>query len=127
MTGNFQLSAKANDGRIYVVAADTYDDFYGNLVAWLGGSNEADAALKDGAALLSGTPADFAQATTVVQGAFPQAQAVSAGAAPSCQHGPRTYKEANAKFNSPAKWACTQPPKLPSGEWNPNYCRPVPA
>lgn len=74
MTANIQLSAKANDGKIFVVGGDNFDDFYVNLVAVNGGDTAAtDAIINEAKQLLAPVSAERA-ALDNARKAFPQAQ-----------------------------------------------------
>ncbi len=53
MTANIQLSGKSASGIIAVVGGDNFDDFYQNLVAFLGGDvNTADATIREASRLI---------------------------------------------------------------------------
>lgn len=81
MTANIQLSGKANDGRIFVVGGDSYEEFRANVLALVDDPGTADALIADAAKLIAGVgvgvsqPAadPFTGAQNVVQAAFPQA------------------------------------------------------
>jgi predicted component of type VI protein secretion system len=84
MTSNIQVSGKANNGIIFVVGGDSYDDFYTNLLA-VNDSDEARTTstvaqlreLVNVGGPVAQTPAQsFQQAEQVVAQSFPQAQPV---------------------------------------------------
>lgn len=127
MTANIQLSGKANNGIIFVVGGDTFDDFFANLVATLDGdAGLADSTVKEAARLIvpasaGGDGGSVQQAAANIAAAFPQATPAPQAAprqaptgappgqqAPLCDHGyARVYKSGVSKAGKPYKmWSC---------------------
>jgi hypothetical protein len=52
VTANIQISGKANNGIIFVVGGDTYDEFRANLIATLGSAQSADETIVEAARLI---------------------------------------------------------------------------
>lgn len=73
MTGNFQVSSKLYDGRIFVVASETYAGFCEALESAVG-VEESQELLKQMAQSLLGAPQTSAQAVDNIRQSFPDAQ-----------------------------------------------------
>lgn len=128
MTGNFQVSSKLPDGRIFVVASETYVGFCEALESAVG-IEESQDVLKIMAQSLSGTPNNGVQAVQNIAAAFPGAEAVhtahptNAGnlgpSSKTCSHGVMT-KRTGAGAKGPWKaYMC------PSPKGTPDQCEPV--
>ena len=128
MTGNFQVSSKLPDGRIFVVASETYVGFCEALESAVG-IEESQDVLKIMAQSLSGTPNNGVQAVQNINAAFPGAEAVhtahptNAGnlgpSSKTCSHGVMT-KRTGAGAKGPWKaYMC------PSPKGTPDQCEPV--
>jgi hypothetical protein len=72
MTGNFQVSSKLPDGRIFVVASETYTAFCEALESTVG-IEESQAVLQQMAQSLLGAPSASVQAVQNITAAFPGA------------------------------------------------------
>lgn len=116
MTANIQLSYRDQHGRIFVVGGDTPAEFEANVVGMLGGNDAAVQRVFEDFQILADPPVQqaVANAAPVRAGGFtggtpaPQAGPPAPGA-PSCQHGPRAYKEAftsKAGRAMPSSWQC---------------------
>lgn len=130
MTGNFQVSSKLGDGRIFVVASETYAGFCEALESAVG-IEESQELLKQMAQSLSGAPSTPLQAMQNLRAAFPDAQ-VDHTAHPTqtavstlgpegkkCQHGVMT-KRNGAGAKGPWKaYMC------PSPKGTPDQCEPI--
>jgi len=128
MTGNFQVSSKLPDGRIFVVASETYVGFCEALESAVG-IEESQDVLKIMAQSLSGAPNNGVQAVQNIAAAFPGAEAVhtahptNAGnlgpSSKTCSHGVMT-KRTGAGAKGPWKaYMC------PSPKGTPDQCEPV--
>ena len=128
MTGNFQVSSKLPDGRIFVVASETYAGFCEALESAVG-IEESQDVLKIMAQSLTGAPANGVQAVQNIAAAFPGAEAVhtahptNAGnlgpSSKTCSHGVMT-KRTGAGAKGPWKaYMC------PSPKGTPDQCEPV--
>ena len=128
MTGNFQVSSKLPDGRIFVVASETYAGFCEALESAVG-IEESQDVLKIMAQSLSGAPNNGVQAVQNIAAAFPGAEAVhtahptNAGnlgpSSKTCSHGVMT-KRTGAGAKGPWKaYMC------PSPKGTPDQCEPV--
>ena len=73
MTGNFQVSSKLYDGRIFVVASETYAGFCEALEQAVG-IEESQDLLKQMAQSLSGAPQNASQAVENIRQSYPDAQ-----------------------------------------------------
>jgi hypothetical protein len=130
MTGNFQVSSKLYDGRIFVVASETYAGFCEALESAVG-IEESQDLLKQMAQSLSGAPQNASDAVGNVRQAFPSAQ-VDHTAHPtqtatstlgpegkSCTHGIMTKRQ-GAGAKGPWKgYMC------PTPKGTPDQCEPV--
>jgi hypothetical protein len=124
---NYQISSKMNDGRIFLVAGNTYDEFRNNLNSLLG-SDDAESLLTTMSASLVGAPTSMLEAAAnVVAGlgatpvATPSTYAPPTGApiGRTCKHGPMT-KRSGAGAKGPWKgWMC------PSPKGTPDQCDPI--
>lgn len=125
---NFQVSSKLNDGRIFVIGADTFADFKNNLVDVLGPAG-ADAVITTMAVSIEGAPVTLEQAVSNVTAQFPSAtpvsqapQTITPSTAPtgrSCKHGPMTKRQ-GASAKGPWKgYMC------PTPKGTPDQCEPV--
>jgi hypothetical protein len=124
---NFQVSSKLPDGRIFVIAGDTADEFKGNLTHILGDIG-ADSLISTMAVSIEGAPTSMAQAVgNLAQGlgATPVSaptQTFSPSTGPSsraCKHGEMT-KRTGAGAKGPWKaFMC------PSPKGTPDQCEPV--
>jgi hypothetical protein len=128
MTGNFQVSSKLPDGRIFVVASETYVGFCEALESAVG-IEESQDVLKIMAQSLSGTPNNGVQAVQNINAAFAGAEVVhtahptNAGnlgpSSKTCSHGVMT-KRTGAGAKGPWKaYMC------PSPKGTPDQCEPV--
>jgi hypothetical protein len=128
MTGNFQVSSKLPDGRIFVVASETYAGFCEALESAVG-IEESQDVLKVMAQSLTGAPNNGVQAVQNIAAAFPGAEAVhtahptNAGnlgpSSKTCSHGVMT-KRTGAGAKGPWKaYMC------PSPKGTPDQCEPV--
>lgn len=121
MTSKIQVSDKLGDLIILVSSEHedpniAYADFAGTLA--LIGNRQAEATLaRIDAALSKAQPDPLAQATAVVQRAFPAAAPIvpaaaapaAAGAAPSCQHGVKSLVTGTSKQSGQPwrAWGCS--------------------
>ena len=128
MTGNFQVSSKLPDGRIFVVASETYAGFCEALESAVG-IEESQDVLKIMAQSLSGAPSNGVQAVQNIAAAFSGAEVVhtahptNAGnlgpSSKTCSHGVMT-KRTGAGAKGPWKaYMC------PSPKGTPDQCEPV--
>lgn len=128
MTGNFQVSSKLPDGRIFVVASETYAGFCEALESAVG-IEESQDVLKVMAQSLIGAPTNGVQAVQNVAAAFAGAEVVhtahptNAGnlgpSSKTCSHGVMT-KRTGAGAKGPWKaYMC------PSPKGTPDQCEPV--
>lgn len=129
MTGNFQVSSKLPDGRIFVVASETYAGFCEALESAVG-IEESQDVLKVMAQSLSGAPSNGVQAVQNIAAAFPNAEVVHTAhpvtaqgnlgpSSKTCSHGIMT-KRTGAGAKGPWKaYMC------PSPKGTPDQCEPV--
>ena len=130
MTGNFQVSSKLNDGRIFVVASETYAGFCEALEQAVG-IEESQSVLQQMAQSLVGAPVSaLSQATSTITAAFPNATvdhtahplAAGANTAPAsrtCSHGAMTKREGAGAKGPWKAFMC------PSPKGTPDQCEPV--
>lgn len=147
MAGNFQVSSKLNDGRIFVIAGETYSEFKANLTSLLG-EMDAESMLTTMAASLVGPTSSGGQVysipTSGVQGtpglptsqpsvpsmemananiaaAFPGSTVVATHAptAKICAHGEMTKRSGTGPKGPWKAFMC------PSPKGTPNQCDPV--
>ena len=118
---NFQVSSKLHDGRIFVVAADTFADFKSHLTDVLGPEG-VDKVLGTMATSIEGAPS-FEQAVTNVASAIPGAVQVSTpSTAPvgrNCKHGPMTKRSGSSAKGPWKGYMC------PTPKGTPDQCDPV--
>ena len=121
---NFQVSSKLPDGRIFVIAADTYPEFKTHLADVLG-PDGAEKVITTMASSLEGAPTyeQAVQNVTAGLGATPVApQTFTPSTAPtsrSCKHGPMT-KRSGASAKGPWKaYMC------PTAKGTPDQCDPT--
>jgi hypothetical protein len=118
---NFQVSSKLNDGRIFVIAADTFADFKTHLTDVLGPEG-VDKVLGTMATSLEGAPS-FEQAVSNVTAAIPGASPVSTpSTAPvgrSCKHGPMTKRSGSSPKGPWKGYMC------PTPKGTPDQCEPT--
>lgn len=115
MTANIQLSYRDQHGRIFVVGGDTPAEFETNLVGMFGGNQDAVGRVLEDFQILADPPVAQAVANAAPLRTSPGASAPAAGSppppgGPSCQHGPRRYKDAftsQAGRPMPSSWQCT--------------------
>ncbi len=129
MTGNFQVSSKLPDGRIFVVASETYVGFCEALESAVGVS-ESQSLLSEMARSLSGAPSYGAQAVENIRAQFPgatvdhTAHPVAGGSslAPtskSCKHGEMSKRTGSGAKGPWKAFMC------PSPKGTPDQCEPV--
>ena len=118
---NFQVSSKLNDGRIFVVAADTFADFKSHLTDVLGPEG-VDKVLGIMASSIEGAPS-FEHAVANVTSAIPGAVQVSTpSTAPvgrNCKHGPMTKRSGSSAKGPWKGYMC------PTPKGTPDQCEPV--
>ena len=120
---NFQVSSKLNDGRIFVVAADTFADFKSHLTDVLGPEG-VDKVLGTMASSIEGAPS-YEQAVsnvTATLGATPVAPVSTPSTAPvgrNCKHGPMTKRSGNSAKGPWKGYMC------PTPKGTPDQCDPV--
>jgi hypothetical protein len=130
MTGNFQVSSKLYDGRIFVVASETYAGFCEALEQAVG-VEESQEVLKQMAQSLAGAPQNASQAVENVRQAYPNAQ-VDHTAHPTqttgntmgpeakrCSHGIMTKRQGSGAKGPWKGYMC------PSPKGTPDQCQPV--
>lgn len=129
MAGNFQVSSKLNDGRIFVIAGETYNDFKVNLNSLLG-ELDAEKMIDVMAASLVGTPVSIPtqtyDANAAISAAFPGSSIVnptppgvaSSPAGRECKHGPMTKREGSGAKGPWKGYMC------PSPKGTPDQCPP---
>jgi hypothetical protein len=130
MTGNFQVSSKLNDGRIFVVASETYAGFCEALEQAVG-IEESQELLKVMAQSLSGAPQSASQAVENIRSAYPNAQVdhtahptqtvgnTLAPEAKRCSHGIMTKRQGQGAKGPWKGYMC------PSPKGTPDQCEPV--
>ena len=120
---NFQVSSKLNDGRIFVVGADTFADFKTHLTDVLGPEG-VEKVLGIMASSLEGVPS-FEQAVSTVTASIPGATPVATSTpstAPvgrSCKHGPMTKRSGSSAKGPWKGYMC------PTPKGTPDQCEPV--
>jgi hypothetical protein len=130
MTGNFQVSSKLYDGRIFVVASETYAGFCEALESAVGVEESQDL-LKQMAQSLSGAPQTASEAVGNIRQSFPNGQidhtahptqtstSTIGPEAKSCTHGIMTKRQ-GAGAKGPWKgYMC------PTPKGTPDQCEPV--
>jgi hypothetical protein len=120
---NFQVSSKLNDGRIFVVAADTFADFKSHLTDVLGPEG-VDKVLGIMASSIEGAPS-YEQAVSTVTatlGATPVAPVSTPSTAPvgrNCKHGPMTKRSGSSAKGPWKGYMC------PTPKGTPDQCDPI--
>ena len=128
MTGNFQVSSKLPDGRIFVVASETYVDFCQALESVVGVEESQDLLTEMGKSL-SGAPYNSSGAVENIRAGFPNAQ-VDHTAHPtqtstvgptgkSCKHGVMSQRTGSGAKGPWKAYMC------PSPKGTPDQCEPV--
>jgi len=130
MTGNFQVSSKLPDGRIFVVASETYAGFCEALESVVGVQESQDLLTEMGKSLI-GSPTNASQAVENIRAAFPNAQ-VDHTAHPtqtpastvgptgkSCKHGMMSQRTGSGAKGPWKAYMC------PSPKGTPDQCEPV--
>lgn len=130
MAKNFQVSSKLNDGRIFVVAADSFADFKTNLTEILGTFGAETLLTTMGASIdiIASTPTTTAQAVanlntlgaTAVTAGPPQTY--TASTAPTnhfCHHGTMSRREGTSAKGPWKAYMC------PSPKGTPDQCPPT--
>jgi hypothetical protein len=130
MTGNFQVSSKLPDGRIFVVASETYVGFCEALESVVGVQESQDLLTEMGKSLV-GSPSNASQAVENIRAAFPNAQvdhtahptqtpASTAGpSSKSCKHGMMSQRTGSGAKGPWKAYMC------PSPKGTPDQCEPV--
>ena len=115
---NFQVSSKLNDGRIFVVAADTFAEFKSHLTDVLGPEG-VESVITTMATSIEGAPS-FAQAVPNVTTAIPGTTVVPPTSTPStapvgrsCKHGPMTKREGSSAKGPWKGYMCPTPKGTP--------------
>ena len=128
MTGNFQVSSKLPDGRIFVVASETYVDFCQALESVVGVEESQDLLTEMGKSL-SGSPYNSSGAVENIRAGFPNTQ-VDHTAHPtqtstvgptgkSCKHGVMSQRTGSGAKGPWKAYMC------PSPKGTPDQCEPV--
>jgi hypothetical protein len=129
MPGNFQVSSKLYDGRIFVIAGETYAEFKNNLSSAVG-DIDAESLLTTMAASLVGTPVSaptqtagvtMEQANANISAAFPGSTIVnptppgvaSVSSGRECKHGPMTKREGQSPKGPWKAYMCPTPKGTP--------------
>lgn len=128
MTGNFQVSSKLPDGRIFVVASETYVGFCEALESAVG-VQESQSVLSEMAKSLSGAPYNASQAVENIRAQFPNAQvdhtahptqtSTVAPAGKTCKHGVMSQRSGSGAKGPWKAYMC------PSPKGTPDQCDPV--
>lgn len=120
---NFQVSSKLPDGRIFVVASDTFAEFKTHLTDVLGPEG-VEKVLTTMATSIEGAPS-YEQAVSTVTAtlsATPVAQTSSPSTAPvgrNCKHGPMTKRSGSSAKGPWKGYMC------PTPKGTPDQCEPV--
>lgn len=120
---NFQVSSKLPDGRIFVVASDTFAEFKTHLTDVLGPEG-VEKVLTTMATSIEGAPS-YEQAVSTVTatlGATPVAQTSSPSTAPvgrNCKHGPMTKRSGSSAKGPWKGYMC------PTPKGTPDQCEPM--
>ena len=130
MTGNFQVSSKLPDGRIFVVSSETYAAFCEALESVVGVTESQDLLAEMGKSLY-GAPSNLSQATDNIRAAFPNAQVdhtahptqtvtnTMGPEAKKCHHGVMTKRQGSGAKGPWKGYMC------PSPKGTPDQCEPV--
>lgn len=120
----YQVSSKLNDGRIFVIGGDSYDEFKNNLELALG-SVDAEGLLTTMASSLVGAPTTINQAVANLAplGVTPvqESQTFTPSTAPvgrSCKHGGMTKRTGSGAKGPWKAFMC------PSPKGTPDQCEP---
>lgn len=114
MTNKVQVSySEGRDGRIFVVGGDTYDEFFQNLTDAIG-PQKALQVVEDFQVVANPAAAPAVAAAAPLRGAqTSQAGTAPATAAapgaPTCAHGPRTFRSGQGKKGPWSAWFCPLP------------------
>jgi hypothetical protein len=115
----FQVSSKLNDGRIFVIGADTFVDFKSHLVDVLGPAG-AEAVITTMATSIEGAPITVEQAVSNVQASIPATvvanQTFTPSTAPTgrtCKHGPMLKKQGTSAKGPWKGYMCPTPKGTP--------------
>lgn len=114
MAGNFQVSSKLNDGRIFVIAADTFDEFKSHLTDVLGPQG-TEAVITTMAVSIEGAPITIEQAVANLAPLNPTpvpAQTFTPSTSPTgraCKHGPMTKREGTGAKGPWKAYMCPTP------------------
>ena len=127
MTGNFQVSSKLPDGRIFVVASETYVDFCQALESVVGVEESQDLLTEMGKSL-SGAPYNSSGAVENIRAGFPNAQVdhtahptqtnTSVPSGKNCKHGSMTPRTGSGAKGPWKAYMC------PSPKGTPDQCEP---
>ena len=115
----FQVSSKLPDGRIFVVAADTFNDFKSHLTDVLGPEG-TEKVITTMATSIEGAPS-FEQAVATVTASIPGTTEVpqrtstpsTAPVGRSCKHGPMTKREGSSAKGPWKGYMCPTPKGTP--------------
>lgn len=129
MTGNFQVSSKLPDGRIFVVASETYAGFCEALESVVGVQESQDLLTEMGKSI-AGVPNNLSQATENIRAAFPNTQvdhtahptqtaSTVAPSGKSCKHGVMSQRTGSGAKGPWKAYMC------PSPKGTPDQCEPV--
>lgn len=128
MTGNFQVSSKLPDGRIFVVASETYAGFCEALESVVGVQESQDVLTEMGKSI-AGAPNNLSQATDNIRAQFPNAvvdhtahptqTSTHAPAGRSCKHGVMSQRTGSGAKGPWKAYMC------PSPKGTPDQCEPV--
>lgn len=130
MTGNFQVSSKLPDGRIFVVASETYAGFCEALESAVGVKESQDV-LSEMAKSLAGSPYNTSQAVDNIRSQFPETQIDHtahptqtstksfAPSGKSCKHGVMSQRTGSGAKGPWKAYMC------PSPKGTPDQCEPV--
>jgi hypothetical protein len=118
---NFQVSSKLPDGRIFVIAGDTADEFEANLTRILGdiGSEKLMSTM---ASSIEGAPISMEQAVSNLAsglGARPVSAPSTGPSGKSCKHGEMTKRTGSGAKGPWKAFMC------PSPKGTPDQCEPV--
>jgi hypothetical protein len=127
MTGNFQVSSKLNDGRIFVVSSETFTGFC-EALEQVTGIEESQDVLKTMATSLLGAPQSAVQAVNNIREAFgnvvidhtahPTQTNTSGPSGKTCKHGPMTPRTGSGAKGPWKAYMC------PSPKGTPDQCEP---
>ena len=126
MTGNFQVSSKLNDGRIFVVSSETYTGF-AEALEQVVGVEESQDVLKTMATSLLGAPQSAVQAVANIRDAFnvtidhtahPTQTNTMGPAGKTCKHGSMTPRTGSGAKGPWKAYMC------PSPKGTPDQCEP---